>query len=957
MPGDNTPFFLANPVTTGFFINDPFNSPRPYANGRHEGIDLRAVRTGGEPVEVVAAQRGVVDRIKTGDTGYGNYVRLRHDWPDGVTWYTWYAHLGEILSTLATGQTVELGQRLGLAGTSGSSTGVHLHLTLQRPGGGLDGYVIADVVDPAGYFRDVTVPVVDEMTCVGDVTAPDGTTVEAGQPFTKTWRVRNSGASTWTNCTLEHYSDERMDGPGSAPLPALKPGEIGEVSVPLVAPAAPGRHRSTWKARNGRGRLFAFELYVDVVVSPVSRRDDAVFVAHVTLPPGASLEAGQTALKTWRVRNTGDTTWETGYTLAHTAGDPLAAGEARATGVPTTRPGATADLSVSITAPAAAGNYRAIWQLWDATGRPFGEELAVELRITAAQPAGDDATSVAEVTIPDGQRMAPASGFTKTWRVRNTGSTTWGDGYSLAFAGDNPMSGPAAVALPPAAPGQVVEVSVPLVAPAGPGRHRSAWQPRTPDGAPFGDILDVVIEVVRLGTLDNAAFVADATFPDGTVVNGGARLEKTWRVRNVGSSAWGAGYALVFVANNQMNGPDSAPLPEALPGETVEVTVPLRAPLAPGIHRSTWRPRNPAGQLFGDLLYAEIRVPVSSTPGATALDDAQLDAHVTIPDGSEIAIGETFQKTWAIRNTGSIPWSTGYELVYVGGAQLGETTRVAVTNVPPQGVATVSVELTAPIAPGRAIGRWRMRNARGEFFGSTLFVSIVVVESPAKYDLLPYLCGDGRLYEMKYIFDMPAGPMVGQQRLQTQTDGTRFYQTKNNEWEELWADARFIYRGTDTSPGSGNFYSLMDGERYGAVWAPRQMAVGQFYRRSVLVVSRRKGNCMMNASLSGRHVTWIRLESIQQECVLPDTEGRPGRGLRLKDVIALAAYGEVDGRPAAQPFERYYYAKGFGLIMWEGIATDHKGVSFAVQLHNSGDRPDNVRERIPCWEALQGEKR
>ena len=80
-------FFLVNPVTTGFTITDPFNSPRPYANGRHEGIDLRA-NHGGQPAEIVAAQTGVVDRIKSGDTGYGNYVRLRHDWADGTVWYT-----------------------------------------------------------------------------------------------------------------------------------------------------------------------------------------------------------------------------------------------------------------------------------------------------------------------------------------------------------------------------------------------------------------------------------------------------------------------------------------------------------------------------------------------------------------------------------------------------------------------------------------------------------------------------------------------------------------------------------------------------------------------------------------------------------------------------------------------------------------------------------------------------
>src|SRR5690606_28368504 len=105
-----------------------------------------------------------------------------------------------------------------------------------------------------------------------------------------------------------------------------------------------------------------------------------------------------------------------------------------------------------------------------------------------------------------------------------------------------------------------------------------------------------------------------------------------------------------------MNGPDSVPLPDAMPGETVLVAVPLEAPLAPGIHRSTWRPCNPAGELFGDLLYVDIRVPVSSTPGSSAVEDAQLERHITYPDGSEVRAGEVFEKTWAIRNTGSVPW-------------------------------------------------------------------------------------------------------------------------------------------------------------------------------------------------------------------------------------------------------------------------------------------------------------
>ena len=944
-------FFLVNPVTTGFTITDPFNSPRPYANGRHEGIDLRA-NHGGQPAEIVAAQTGVVDRIKSGDTGYGNYVRLRHDWADGVTWYTWYAHLSTIQPALQTGQMVEIGQRLGTAGQTGNATGVHLHLTLQCIGGGLSDYVVADVVDPTRYFSDVTMPVIDELTYLADVTAPDGAAIEAGRAFTKTWRVRNSGTSVWEGCTLEPIGDDRMGGPDSVPLPRLAPGETGEVSVPLVAPAEPGRRRSTWKARNGRGRLFAFELYADILVTPVARRDDAVLVADLTLPAGANVAAGQAVLKSWRVRNTGDTTWSAGYTLA-----PDSASNGAAISLPIVRPGATVDLSVPIVAPRATGFYRAVWRLRDAVGEPFGPELSVELRVVVApsrtQPG---ATYVADVTVANGTRLEPGRTFTKTWRIRNTGVVAWGDGFTLTPVANNPLGG-SPVPLPPAQPGQTANVSVELTAPAAIGRHRAAWQARAAEGAPFGDILQVEIEVVRPGAADDARFEADVDYPDGTAIAAGTRFTKTWRVRNAGTSAWSAGYALAFVGDNRMNGSgpvaDSIPLPAALPGETVEVSVALTAPLAPGLHRSTWRPRNPEGVLFGDQLFAQIRVPVSSTSGSTAVDDAQLERHVSAPDGYEVRAGAPFRKTWAIRNTGSTTWSDGYELVFVGGEALGETRRVPVGRVAPQGIVEVSVALTAPDAPGRAIGRWRMRNGRGEAFGSTLFVSIMAVSQPTKFDMLPYLRGDGRLYEMKHIFDMPNGPMIGQQRLQTQADGARFYQTKNSEWEELWADDRFIYRGTDTSPGNGNFYTLMDGERYGTVWIPRHMAVGQTYRRSVTVVSRRKGNCVMNSHLSGRHVTWIQLEAVHNTLTLPDVEGRPGRGLVVADVAVLAAYNEVNGRPADEPFERYYYAKDFGLVMWQGIAVDHKGVSFLVQLHNPGDRADNVRERIPCLEEIR----
>lgn len=951
MPDDNsTRFTLINPVTTGFYITDPFNSPRSYANGRHEGIDLRAI-AGGRASEIIAAQRGIIERIKSGNSGYGNYVRIRHDWDDGTTWVTWYAHMSSINPALEEGALVETGQRLGVAGTTGNSTGIHLHLTLQHLGHGLKGYVIPDVVDPTRYFSDVTIPVIDEMSYVADVTVPDGSSLGAGQPFLKTWRVRNTGTSKWTKFTLEHFGDHPLAGPESVTLPELEPDETGEVSVQLVAPTAPGRYRSTWKARNAHGRLFAFELFADIVVTPVSRRDEGVFVADVTLADGQEVEVERQVLKTWRVRNTGDTTWDKTYSLSNES-NPL--GAPTRFSLPTTKPGATADLSVPLTAPSKPGIFRSAWRLTTPDGRAFGPELFAVLRVISLPGRlRDSAKFVDDVTIPAGTRLTPGARFIKTWKIRNDGKSTWGEGYALTFLGDSRMNGPESVPLPATEPDETIDVSVELRAPETTGRHRSAWQLKSPTGEFFGDILHTEIDVVAIGAADNARFVADMTYPDGDVVPAGKRIVKTWRVRNTGTSSWSAGFALAFAGDNHMNGPDSVRLPAALPGEEVDVSVSLVAPLAPGIHRSIWRPRNPDGMLFGDLLYVDIRVPVSSTPGSSSLEDAQLESHISHPDGTEVRVNAPFEKIWAIRNTGSTPWTEGYRLVRVGGAELGDISQVQVGDVRSQEVAQVAVKMTAPSEPGRYISRWRMRNPRGEYFGSTFFASIVAVESPTKFDMLPYVRGDGRIYEMKHFFEMPNGTQIGQQRVQTQIEGQRFYQTKNSEWEELWADDRFIYRGTDTSPGSGNFYTLMDGDRYGTAWIPRFMAVGQTYRRSVTVVSRRKGNCVMNSHLSGRHITWVRLEAMHNSLTLPDVEGRPGRGIKVRDVIVLAAYNEVKGRPASQPFERYYYGKGFGLIMWEGIDTDHRGSSFLVQIHNPGDRPDNVRERIPCLDNLR----
>ena len=99
----------------------------------------------------------------------------------------------------------------------------------------------------------------------------------------------------------------------------------------------------------------------------------------------------------------------------------------------------------------------------------------------------DWVTFLKDVTIPDGTAMGPGEVFTKTWRLQNRGTCTWTSDYWLVFTGGSQMGETLAVRLPGrVAPGQTVDVSVPLTAPNSLGRQVGYWMLRNPNGALFG---------------------------------------------------------------------------------------------------------------------------------------------------------------------------------------------------------------------------------------------------------------------------------------------------------------------------------------------------------------------------------------------------------------------------------------------------------------------------------------
>jgi murein DD-endopeptidase MepM/ murein hydrolase activator NlpD len=100
----------------------------PRGNSMHTGIDYPAAKGAG----VVAAGRGCVQSAGYDGGGYGNLVVIEHR--AGMT--SWYAHLDSI--SVSPGQCLVAGNVIGAVGSTGNSTGPHLHFELRLRGAAID---------------------------------------------------------------------------------------------------------------------------------------------------------------------------------------------------------------------------------------------------------------------------------------------------------------------------------------------------------------------------------------------------------------------------------------------------------------------------------------------------------------------------------------------------------------------------------------------------------------------------------------------------------------------------------------------------------------------------------------------------------------------------------------------------------------------------------------------------
>lgn len=134
--------------------------------------------------------------------------------------------------------------------------------------------------------------------------------------------------------------------------------------------------------------------------------------------------------------------------------------------------------------------------------------------------------------------LAPGQPFTKSWRVLNTGTCTWGIGYQLVFAhGSAPgasMGGQSASVSAAVAPGDTAVLTATLVAPITPGVYQGSWQLQDENGRAFGERLRVGIQVAGVPTPTPAPTqtpVAGLTFTaDAERVLQGSPVTISWDV-------------------------------------------------------------------------------------------------------------------------------------------------------------------------------------------------------------------------------------------------------------------------------------------------------------------------------------------------------------------------------------------------------------------------------------------
>ncbi len=410
---------------------------------------------------------------------------------------------------------------------------------------------------------------------IADVTVPDGTNYAPGTAFQKTWRLKNIGTCAWTNTdvSLIFDSGEQMGAPASSALPTtVNPGQTVDITVNMTAPSAAGHYFGYYKFKSAAGGIFgigstankSFWVEINVASSSATGYDFTANAAAATWTsgagaltfPGTDGNASGFAFKQDNPKlENGIASAQAGLLFAP---NNVTNGYVQAT-YPAFRVQSGDRFQSTIGCEYGATNcytaYRLDYQIGTNAVKTFWtfrekyEGLSYNANLDLSSLAGQDVKFILVTSAygsPTGDRALWVNPI-----IARAGGT---------IATNTPV--PTVTGTPPTSTPTVAVTSIPAAC-------------------------------------DRAQFIADVTVPDGTTFQPGSTFGKTWRLKNVGTCTW-TNYSLIFDSGEKMAGPDSATIPTSVaPGQTVDITINLTAPVNAATYRGYWKLKNASGVPFG----------------------------------------------------------------------------------------------------------------------------------------------------------------------------------------------------------------------------------------------------------------------------------------------------------------------------------------------------------------------
>ena len=239
-----------------------------------------------------------------------------------------------------------------------------------------------------------------------------------------------------------------------------------------------------------------------------------------------------------------------------------------------------------------------------------------------------------------------------------------------------------------------------------------------------------------LACVDGMKFVADMTYGDNNMssppfVKPGEIFVKTWRLQNTGTCTWTPSYRLMYVYGNvaaaQMSGQPLNIPANVAPGQIVDLSVTLTAPIEPLTYQGFWQIQNEKGKLLGQSIWVAITTQVNvSTPVATVPSSGNAcTVTMTAPLTPIVALSD-FDTVWAVKNISGADWlSQSVDYKFISGTKLHQKDTYDFAQTIKNGESgNIMVDMLAPGEPGIYNSTWAI--VAGAKTLCTLYMTVTV---------------------------------------------------------------------------------------------------------------------------------------------------------------------------------------------------------------------------------------